>query len=176
MKQWIKKWGGVGLFLVLFLAALGGFIWFTSRPVELKTENLIPAETWESYPGTELSLELTKYKLSATFRNHSDMTFYHGDPPDYSGLEVLLEGTWYHVPHKDYATAGVGKDAGPGDNFTFEPILSPYGKLPDGQYRLSFGYWYDDPERDVPLSEQPFYVSYALFDVVKGVYAQPETP
>ena len=39
MKQWIKKWGGVGLFLVLFLAALGGFIWFTSRPVELRAED-----------------------------------------------------------------------------------------------------------------------------------------
>lgn len=72
-------------------------------------------------------------------------------------LDGLLGGVWYHVPHRGYATAGVGKETGPGEIFSFAPILSPYGRLPDGQYRLSFGYWLWDEKEDVYLSQRPFF-------------------
>lgn len=171
----LKKWSGLVLTLAVLAVGLGVFAWYTARPVDLDPAELTPAETAESYPGCTLSLEVAGQSIrQASFFNGSTQYFYHGDPPDYSGLEVLLEGTWYHVPHKEYATAGVGKVTGPGEQFSFEPILSPYGRLPDGQYRLSFGYWEYDPNWDVPLRERPFYVSYARFDVENGRYVTPD--
>ena len=169
--KFLKKWGGLMAALAVLAAGVGALVWYTSRPVELNPAKLTPAETAEPYPGCTLSLELAGRSIrQASFFNGSTEYFYHGDPPDYSGLEVLLEGTWYHVPHRDYSTAGVGKVTGPGEQFSFEPILSPYGRLPDGQYRLSFGYWENDPNWNEPLRERPFYVSYARFDVENGKY------
>ena len=171
----LKKWSGLVLTLAVLGVGLGVFAWYTARPVDLDPEELTPAETAESYPDCTLSLEVAGRSIrQASFFNGSTQYFYHGDPPDYSGLEVLLEGTWYHVPHRDYSTAGVGKVTGPGEQFSFDPILSPYGKLPDGQYRLSFGYWENDPNWDEPLRERPFCVSYARFDVESGRYVIPE--
>ena len=171
----LKKWSGPVLTLAVLAVGLGVFAWYTARPVDLDPAELTPAETAESCPDCTLSLEVAGRSIrQASFFNGSTQYFYHGDPPDYSGLEVLLEGTWYHVPHKEYATAGVGKVTGPGEQFSFEPILSPYGRLPDGQYRLSFGYWEYDPNWDVPLRERPFYVSYARFDVENGRYVTPD--
>lgn len=172
----LKKWSGLVLTLAVLAAGLGVFAWYTARPVDLDPAELTPAETAESYPDCTLSLEVAGRSIrQASFFNGSTQYFYHGDPPDYSGLEVLLEGTWYHVPHKEYATAGVGKVTGPGEQFSFEPILSPYGRLPDGQYRLSFGYWEDAPDSDEPLHERPFYVSYARFAVESGRYVTPDS-
>lgn len=171
----LKKWSGLVLTLAVVAVGLGVFAWYTARPVDLDPGKLTPAETAESYPDCTLSLEVAGRSIrQASFFNGSTQYFYHGDPPDYSGLEVLLEGKWYQVPHRDYATAGVGQGTGPGERFSFEPILSPYGTLPDGQYRLSFGYWEDDPDSDEPLHERPFYVSYARFDVESGRYVTPD--
>lgn len=167
----LKKWSGLVLTLAVVAVGLGVFAWYTARPVNLNPAELPPAETVEPYPGCALSLEVAGRSIrQASFFNGSTQYFYHGDPPDYSGLEVLLEGKWYHVPHRDYVTAGVGQGTGPGECFLFEPILSPYGTLPDGQYRLSFGYWEYDPNWDKPLRDQPFYVSYVRFDVKNGKY------
>ena len=172
----LKKWSGLVLTLAVLAAGLGVFAWYTARPVDLDPAELTPAETVEPYPGCALSLEVAGRSIrQASFFNGSTQYFYHGDPPDYSGLEVLLEGTWYHVPHKEYATAGVGQGTGPGECFLFEPILSPYGTLPDGEYRLSFGYWEDAPDSDEPLHERPFYVSYARFAVESGRYVTPDS-
>lgn len=171
----VKKWGG-DIFAVLFLAVLGIFLWHSSHP-DPQEEKLIPAipvETNDAYPGTSLSLELGTDKIqSASFANDSDTIFYHGDPPDQSGLEVLLEDGWYHVPHKEFYIAGVGKFTEPGNTFAFEPIQTPYGKLPDGQYRLSFSYMYFDPEWERALVENPDYAEYTLyarFDITDGKY------
>lgn len=172
----IKKWGGC-IFAVLFLAALSLFLWHTSRPVTLRAEELTPATPageGNAYPGTSLSLELGTDRIqSATFTNDSDTIFEHGDPPDRSGLEVLLEDSWYHVSHKAIYYVGVGKITEPGNTFTFEPIQEPYGKLPDGQYRLSFSYMYFDPEWERALVENPDYAEYTLyarFDITDGKY------
>lgn len=174
--KFLKKWGALMVVLGVLAVGLGTLVWYTSRPVVLDPAKLTPAETVESYPKCALSLELAGRSIpEATFCNESATYFYHGAPPDYSGLEVLLEGMWYHVPHRDYATAGVGQVTGPGEQFSFEPILSPYGTLPDGQYRLSFGYWEYDPNWDKPLHERPFYVSYARFDVESGRYVTPDS-
>ena len=168
-----REWAGFALFVLAAAVGISGFVWWTSRPVELAAEDLIPTETCESYPETELSLELTKYKIAVTFHNNSDTTFYHGDPPDYSSLDVRLDGKWYYVPHEDYSTAGVGMETGPEQSFTFEPILAPYGKLPDGEYRISFGFWNAEV---MPIDRLPEGVLYARFDVSDGYYIQPQTP
>lgn len=175
MNLWLKKWSGFCVFLILLICMLGCFIWVTSRPVSLKAEELTLAEPCETYPGTELSLDLTKYQINLTFVNNSGAPFDHGDPPD-CDLEVLLDGAWYYVPYKDYATAGTGRITQPGETFSFQPILKPYGKLPDGQYRLAFGYWYYDPAWEGPQNEQPFYMAYARFDVADSVYVLPQEP
>lgn len=173
--KFLRKWGALIVVLGVLAVGLGTLAWYTSRPVVLDPAKLTLAETVETFPGCTLSLELAGRSIpEAAFCNESTEYFYHGDPPDYSGLEVLLEGRWYHVPHRDYATAGTGQITGPGASFSFEPILDPYGKLPDGQYRLSFGYWKEDPDSDELLCERPFYVSYAQFDVENGRCVIPD--
>ena len=172
--KWMQKWWKLLLVLAVLAGLLGGGIWATSRPVVLDPAQLTAAETGQSHPDCRLSLEVSRGRVQrAEFHNESGETFYHGDPPDYSGLEVCLGGVWYHVPHRDYATAGVGKETGPGETFSFAPILSPYGRLPDGQYRLSFGYWLWDEKEDVYLSQRPFFVSYAGFAIQKGQWVLP---
>ncbi|MGE4277773.1 MAG: immunoglobulin-like domain-containing protein [Lawsonibacter sp.] len=168
----IRKWAGFGVAVTLIILVLGAFVWWTSRPVALNAAELTPAGEGTSWPGTELSLNLTKYTLELTFVNDSSQAFYHGDPPDYCGLEVQSDGAWYQVPHKDYSTAGVGAVTGPGERFTFKPNLSPYGTLPDGQYRISFGYWKDE----TPLADTPAGVLYARFNRADGGYVLPNMP
>ena len=168
MKVW-KKWRNLILVLAVLAGGTGALMWYLHRPVVLDPAQLTAADTLSAYPGTELSLEIAHGTIrGAVFRNESTRTVYHGDPPDYSGLEVCLEGIWYHVPHQEYATSGVGEKTGPGECFAFEPILSPYGTLPDGQYRLSFGYWPYDGGEDMPLRQQTLFVCYARFDSQKG--------
>ncbi len=170
-----KKWVGFVLVLAVCGGALSGLIRHTSHPAALDPAELTPAEALESYPGTELSLELKGGKIGLIFWNNSDTAFDHdGSPSVDVGVEVLLDGIWYEVPCENYATAGVDRITGPGETFRAKPILEPYGKLPDGQYRLSFGYWKYDPAWEKPLNQQPFYTSYARFHVTEGQYALPE--
>ncbi len=168
---WVRKWAGVWAVGALFVLILSAFAWWTSRPVALKAAELTPAREATLWPGTELSLSLTKYKLEITFVNNSSLAFYHGDPPDDCGLEVLLDGAWYEVPRRDYDTVGVGAVTEPGESFTFEPNLSPYGTLPDGQYRISFGYWRDEE----PLADALAGIVSVRFDRADGGYVLPET-
>lgn len=163
----IRTWSGFCVAVALVVLTLSAFVWWTSRPVVLNAAELTPAREGTPYPETALTLELIESRISRlTFQNNSDQTFYHGDPPDYWGLEVQLDGMWYEVPHKDDSVAGVGATTGPGESFTFEPYMSPYGTLPDGQYRISFGYWGDE----IPLADAPVGVLYARFNRVDGVY------
>lgn len=173
-----KEWGKLCVVAALLLGALGAFIWYTSRPVDLDPAELSPAENYESYPGVELALDIRSYQIDMTLRNDSDIHIESGAAVDQNqnlietpGLDVLLDGTWYIVPHETYASAGVGLELAPGDQVPVRASMSPYGKLPDGQYRLSFGYWEQTPEEDgTPLRERPFYVSRARIDIVNGKY------
>lgn len=175
----IKRWMGPVLGLAVCAGALGGLSWYVSRPISsdpavLDPAELTAAETIESYPGTELSLELNDSKIDLIFWNNSDAAIDHdGSPSVDIGVEVLLDGTWYEVPCENYATGGVDRVTGPGETFRAKPILDPYGKLPDGQYRISFGYWCRDPASEGPLRGQPCYKAYARFDVARGRCALP---
>lgn len=175
MKHWMKKWGGLGLFLVLFLAALGGFIYATSRPMALKAEDLTPAAADNTDPGLELSLSLTGQQLQMTFRNNTDFTLDSGASVDgnheivvSAHLDILLDGVWYTVPYEPYATAGIGLELEPGDVCQVRVSLSHYDRLPDGQYRVSFG--------GQRRSTGAYYRAYARLDVENGLYVLPETP
>lgn len=176
--KFVKKWGGFCIFSALLLAALGLFLWYTSRPVVLNPAELTQAEGHESYPGVELMLDITSYQMNFTLRNGSIDRLESGASVDQDqnlidtpGVDVLLDGIWYNVPHKTYASAGVGLELEPGNQVSIRASMSPYGKLPDGQYRLSFGYWKYTPEEDrTPLSQRPFYVSCARFDITNGKY------
>ncbi len=175
MKNAVKKWGPFCGVLAILLGGLAAFVWVTSRPVSLRAEELSPAETLAAYPGAELTLETSGYQLELTFSNHSDVRLESGASVDQNrdlffdaGLAVLLDGQWYWVPHKEYDTAGVGLEAEPGDTVQGQVFLSPYGKLPDGQYRITFGYWHRSS--DGPLQEQDYYESYAQFRVEGGRY------
>ncbi|MCI8422067.1 MAG: hypothetical protein HFF50_00825 [Lawsonibacter sp.] len=178
MKRFVQTWGkciGVVSLLVLVLAV---FVWRTSRPVTLHAEELTRAVERETYPGTQLKLDITAYQMTMTVENHSDITLESGAAVDQNKeifeipwLEVLLDGVWYSVPHETYASAGVGLELAPGEAVSMRVVLSPYGKLPDGQYRISFGYWPLDPGEDrLPAQERPFYAVYARFDMEKGRY------
>lgn len=179
--KFLKKWGGLAAVLAVLAAGLGTLVWYTSRPVQLDPAKLTPAETAEPCPGAELSLEIKGALMELTFSNHSDARLESGAAVDgernlyfTGGLQVLLDGQWYEVPSEEYATAGVGLELEPGDSVSGQYSLSPYGTLPDGQYRISFGYWQRSPSEDDPLLRQPYHKSYARFDVESGRYVTPD--
>ncbi len=157
-------------------AAAAAYVWFLSRPPEpFDPAELTPAEPLlDTYPG-QVSLFCQPVRsstaLSLTFENHTDRIFYHGDPPDYERLDVELEGHWYTVPVKPYGTAGVGTETGPGETFTYEPLLEAgYGDLPDGHYRICFGIWDVTSRGDAPLGELDGIIS-VCFTVEQGKFA-----
>ena len=159
-------------------AAVLAYVWFLSRPPEpFDPAELTPAETLEAYPGTELSLEIDGHSLNVTFQNNSDSWLSSGAPVDenkhlflYDGLAVLLDGRWYHVPYKNIATAGVGLELAPGDSVFGSFSFTAYDVLPDGPYRIPYGYWAFDPKSDRPISEGPYYESYVTFAIQNGKY------
>lgn len=178
----LKKWSGLVLTLAVLAAGLGVFAWYTARPVDLDPAELTRAETVEPYPGTELSLEINGALINLTFSNHSDARLESGASVDgernlffSGGLQVLLDGQWYEVPSETYATAGVGLELEPGDSVSGQYSLSPYGTLPDGQYRITFGYWQRSPSEQDPLLRQPYHQSYARFAVESGRYVTPDS-
>ena len=171
----LKKWSGLVLTLAVLGVGLGVFAWYTSRPVELDPAELAPAETGEPCPGAELSLAVNGYLMELTFSNHSDARLESGAAVDgdgnlyfTGGLQVLLDGQWYEVPSEEYATAGVGLELEPGDSVSGQYSISPYGTLPDGQYRISLGYWQRSPSEEDPLLRQPYRQSYAEFSLKDG--------
>ena len=183
MKRILKEYS-VALVLAAVLLVLIGFFLWKSQPVHLKAADLTPAETEESYPGAELSLEINGYQIGLTFSNNSDSRLESGASVGRDnelffdgGLEILLDGVWYTVPQKDYVTAGVGLELEPGDSVSGNCSLSPYERLSDGQYRVSMGYWVFDPELGYPLAGRHlYYVTYARLDIVDGRYTLPDAP
>lgn len=175
MKRFFLTWWKLLSVLSLGAVILGTAIWHTTRPVVLDPEALTLSQLPPSCPGTQLWLELSPRRIStATFFNGSDLTFYHGDPPDYWGVDVQLDGHWYQVPCRDYVTSGVGMNIAPGEQYSFTPYMQAYGTLPDGRYRLCFGYWQDDGSG--PLKDELFYVSAVPFDIQRGRYVSAELP
>lgn len=171
----LKKWGALVLTLAVLAVGLGVFAWHTARPVELNPAELTLAETVEPYPGAELSLEINGALISLTFSNHSEARLESGASVDgdrnlffTGGLQVLLDGQWYKVPSEPYATAGVGLELEPGDSVSGQYSLSPYGKLPDGQYRIAFVYWQSSLGEEDPLLRQSYRQSYAEFRLEYG--------
>ena len=180
--KFLRKWGALMVVLGVLAVGLGTLAWYTFRPVVLDPAKLTPAETVETFPGAELSLELNGALINLTFSNRGDARLESGASVDgdrnlffTGGLQVLLEGQWYEVPSEEYATAGVGLELEPGDSVSGQYTLSPYGKLSDGQYRIAFGYWQSTPSEDDPLLRQPYHKSYARFDVKDGKYVAPES-
>lgn len=180
MKAW-KEAGALVLTIAVLAVGAGFFSWYTSRPMVLDPAELTQAETVEDYPGAELSLEVNGSLMELTFSNHSDARLESGASVDGErnlsfggGLQVLLDGQWYEVPSEPYATAGVGLELEPGDSVSGQYSLSPYGQLPDGQYRIALGYWQRSPGEKDPLLRQPYHQSYARFDVESGHYMAPE--
>lgn len=159
---------------VALAAAVVAYVWFLSRPPEpFDPAELVPAETLEPYPG-QVTLTCQPVRsstaLSLTLENDTDRTFYHGDPPDYERLDVELNGRWYTVPVKPYGTAGVGTETGPGESFTYEPLLDEgYGDLPDGRYRICLGIWDVTSRGDAPLGELDGILS-VCFTVAQGKF------
>ena len=175
MKRFFLTWWKLLSVLSLGAVILGTAIWHTTRPVALDPEALTLSQLPPSCPGAQLRLELSPHRIStATFFNGSDLTFYHGDPPDYCGVDVQLNGQWYDVPCRDFVTAGTGMTIAPGEQYAFTTYMEPYGTLPDGHYRLCFGYWQDDDSG--PLQDELFYVSAVPFDIQRGRYVSAELP
>lgn len=176
----VKKWGKLCVIIVLLSAAAGTFLWYTSRPALLDPAKLTLAETYESCPGTALALDITNYQMTMVLENHSDIHIESGAAVDADralyeipGLDILLDGIWYKVPSETYSTAGVGLILAPGDSVEMKIVLSPYGELPDGQYRLSYSYVYYDPAWERAVVENPDYAEYTLyarFDIANRKY------
>jgi hypothetical protein len=180
MKQLLKQYAG-GLILLALLTALTSACLWSSRPVRLDAAELTPAETLESLPGLELYLDTHRgHTLSMTVMNRSGLSVESGGSVDQDatlyldpGLDVLLNGAWYNVPYEPYASAGVGLELAPGEEIEGQTGLSQYGRLPDGQYRLSFVYWQQAHGDERPRKDLPLYASYTGLEILDGNYILP---
>lgn len=166
--------------LILVLAAGAALFLLTRPPEPFDPAELTPAETADSYPGTELSLEISGRQVALTFANHSGARLDTGAAVGadrerffFGGLDVFLDGRWYQVPKEDMASVGVVLELEPGDSVSGAYSFAGYGDLPDGRYRISFGYREYDPALDVPNSQRPYYETYTEFLVEDGRYALP---
>ena len=166
--------------LALVLAAGAALFLLTRPPEPFDPAELTPAETADSYPDTELSLEISGRQVALTFANHSGARLDTGAAVGadrerffFGGLDVFLDGRWYQVPKEDMASVGVRLELKPGDSVSGAYSFAGYGDLPDGRYRISLGYRVFDPASDRPISEGPYYESYAEFLVADGRYALP---
>ena len=113
MKRFFLTWWKLLSVLSLGAVILGTAIWHTTRPVALDPEALTLSQLPPSCPGAQLRLELSPHRIStATFFNGSDLTFYHGDPPDYCGVDVQLNGQWYDVPCRAISSSAMRKPGG----------------------------------------------------------------
>lgn len=61
-----------------------------------------------------------------------------------------------------------GLELAPGEEIEGQTGLSQYGRLPDGQYRLSFVYW-----QQAHGDERPLYASYTGLEILDGNYILP---
>lgn len=181
MKTLLKKYALAAVF-ILFLAVLVTFFLWLDRPMALDPTQLAQAECQECYPGVELVLDIRPGQLDMTLINHSDAMLSFGAAVaagdrlfTSGGIEAALNGRWYQVSQKRYASAGVDIGLAPEETFQARIFLNPERKLPDGQYRFAFHYQCGKPEGELPVREQPGYCSYARFDVVNGAYTQPES-
>ena len=163
--------------LILVLAAGAALLLLTRPPEPFDPAELTPAETVLSYPGAELSLEISGRQVALTFSNHSGARLDTGVAVGtdrerffFGGLDVFLDGRWYQVPHKDIATAGVGLELAPGDSVPGAFSFTAYDALPDGQYRIPYGYWTFDPASDQSHRTNPYYESYVTFAIQNGKY------
>lgn len=166
--------------LILVLVAGAALFLLTRPPEPFDPAELTPAETAESCPGAKLSLEIDGLSLELTFQNNSDSWLASGASVDgdnnfffHGGLDVFLSGQWYQVPREDIVTADVGLELEPGDSVSGAYSFVGYDQLPDGQYRIPLGYWVFDPTSDRPISEGPYYESYAEFLVADSRCALP---
>ena len=163
------------------MAALIGACLWSSRPVRLNAGAMTPAETLDSLPGLELYLGTYRgCTLSMTVVNRSGLSVESSGSADQDttlylepGLDVLLNGIWYNVPYEPYTSAGVGLELAPGEEVEGQVRLSQFGRLPDGQYRLSFGYWTQAPEDERPRKDLPLYASYTGLEILDGNYTLP---
>lgn len=171
----VKKYSGFILFMLCFVCFIGSLVWYANQPVSLVAEELTSAGDQETYPGTSLVLDFPTAKtISATVVNDSGRIFCMDDSP-YIDVDILLDGSWYTVPRKSYAVAGASYTIKPGRTYTFQPTLEHHGKLPDGQYRMSFQVSAESGESDYDRTyyDTDYHV-YARFDVVEGGYVPPE--
>ena len=84
-------------------------------------------------------------KLSLKLENATSKTWTYGEP--YT-LQVLLDGDWYSVPIMTsdlYDFTLVAYILEPGQSKDLSCSLTPYGKLPAGQYRIRKEVSLDDP-------------------------------
>ena len=168
------------------MAALIGACLWSSRPVRLDAGALTPAETLDSLPGLELYLDTHRgHTLSMTVVNRSGLSVESGGSVDQDaalylepGLDVLLNGTWYNVPYEPYTSAGVGLELDPVEEIEGQVRLSQFRRLPDGQYRLSFGYWTQAPEDERPRKEgsPPLCLVHRAGDPGRELYPSPLIP
>lgn len=162
------------LALCLVLSGLIGFFLWQDRPLDLDPDLLALSDDQRGLgsPEAELALDIRPGRIDLSLTNLGRESLFSGASVGsenrlFTGgeIEVLLNGRWYQVPQERYASAGVGIELAPGESFQAEVVLHPERRLPDGQYRFSFGYQCG--------GDMLRHVSFARFDVVKGRYVQP---
>jgi len=87
-----------------------------------------------------IPMELDLEQMRWTIENRVDYSITHGNG-GWAALQVRLEGKWYDVPQLSGSHYGVTLEAyelRPGERYTADLWMEPYGQLPPGDYRLVF--------------------------------------
>lgn len=111
------------------------------EPFELR-----PAEEITVREDVLLELSEKEGKFCLIVTNQGQETLKHGNSGSVS-LQVNQDGTWYNVPMlPDWGYTLEGYTLEPGQSYSGGFSWDAYGELPDGDYRLVFGFNQNYPD------------------------------
>lgn len=118
------------------------------EPSELK-----PAEEITVREDVLLKLSEEEGKHCLTVTNQGQEPLNHGNAGT-ALLQVNRDGTWYVVPMlPDWGYTLEGYTLKPGQSYSGAFFWDAYGELPDGDYRLAFGFNQDYPDLTYAVTE-----------------------
>lgn len=115
--------------------------------------DLKPAEEITVRNDVLLELSEEEGKPCLTVTNQGQETLMHGNAGT-ADVQVELDGNWYYVPTiQGWGHTDEGYDLEPGQSYSGTFYWDAYVELPDGDYRLVFGFVQDYPVLTYAVAE-----------------------
>lgn len=129
----------------------------------------------EPLPDVPMELAVNGETVFWTVTNYSGQALSHSNGGG-AGLEVLLDGVWYGVPTVSgahYAVTAEGHTLPDGESYSYTLWREKYGDLPDGTYRVVFGF---SPAASAAGTPPSCGFSAAVFQMKDGAPVSMEEP